>query len=230
MVTIRQLQTLLPDVTTMTIHRDLDELEEIGLLVKMRGGARAAQYEGDPIFAAREHMNIKEKELIAKKALPLITPNSSIFLDAGTTNLALARKLPDYNLTIFTTGANFSYELARLHNASVQICGGSLNRLNLAISGFSTLAMLEKVNIDIAFIGVSGYLDGFTCGKESEMLVKQAVIEKARKSVLLMDASKMGKLMPYTFAALADIAYVITNAALPEAFMRAAAEAGVTVL
>ena len=71
------------------------------------------------------------------------------------------------------------------------MCGGTLNRFNQAVSGQSTLQMLEQINIATAFLGVSGYTDegGFTCGKEDEMLVKRLMIQKAGKKVILMDLS-----------------------------------------
>lgn len=232
MVSIRELQELCPEVTLMTIHRDLDALQNAGALVKIRGGARSVHYSGDPSFSVRERENLAAKELISAKALTLIKAGRSVFFDAGTTNLALIRALPDIDLTIFTTGANFAQELARLARPSINICCGNLNRSNMALSGHNTLAMLESVNVDLAFIGVSGYSPeaGLTCGKESEMLVKRLVIHKARTSVALMDISKIGMLMPFTFSALADFDYVIADGRLPEEVERQAAQGDVIVL
>lgn len=230
-VSIRELQDLCPEVTLMTIHRDLDALQKTGVLVKIRGGARSAYYSGDPSFAVRERENLVAKEQIAAKALTLVGAGRSVFFDAGTTNLTLIRALPDIDLTIFTTGANFAQELARLARPSINICCGNLNRSNMAVSGHSTLDLLESVNIDLAFIGVSGYSPeaGLTCGKESEMLVKRLVISKARTSVALMDISKVGMLMPFTFAELADFDYLVTDGKLPDEIARLAA-AGDTIL
>ena len=103
-VTIKQLQDLFPDVSLMTIHRDLDALSAAGAVVKFRGGARSVRHAGDPEFNVRMRENNPGKSAIARKALELIQPHSAIFLDASTTNLALARILPDMNLNIFTTG------------------------------------------------------------------------------------------------------------------------------
>lgn len=231
-VTIKQLQALFPDVSLMTIHRDLDTLEQSGAVVKFRGGAKTVRHDGDVEFHVRMRENNVGKEAIARKAMTLLQPHSAVFLDASTTNLALAKVLPDINLNIFTTGPSIALELCRLHNPVVTLCCGTMNRNNLAISGQNTLEMLERINIDLAFIGVSGCsVDaGFTCGTESDMLVKRLVIRKARTSVLMCGHEKFSSLMPYTFAALEDVDYVISDIPVSEPFAAAAKAAGVTIL
>lgn len=231
-VSIRQIQQLFPDVSLMTIHRDLDALEEDGYIVKFRGGAKAVRHAGDLEFNVRVGENNAGKNLIARKALELIQPHSSLFLDASTTNLALARSLPDINLNIFTTGPSIALELCRLQNPVVTLCCGTLNRKNLALSGQNTLEMLEKINIDLAFIGVSGCSAeaGFTCGTESDMLVKRLMIERSRTSVIMCTRDKLSCLMPYTFANLADVDYLICDEPLPESFSEAVQKSGVILL
>lgn len=231
-VTIKELQALFPNVSLMTIHRDLDALERIGAVVKFRGGAKSVKLAGDPDFNVRMRENNAGKTEMARKALSLIQPHSSVFLDASTTNLALAKNLPDINLNIITTGPSIALELCRLHNPVVTLCCGTMNRKNLAISGQNTLEMLEKINIDVAFVGVSGCsVDaGFTCGMEGDMLVKSLVIRKARTSVAMCGHEKFSCLMPYTFAQLGDVDYLITDGIVPEAFAVAAKEANVTIL
>lgn len=231
-VTIKELQSLFPEVSLMTIHRDLDALENSGTIVKFRGGAKAVRLTGDPEFNVRMRENNAGKLVIAKKALELIQPHSSVFLDASTTNLALVKNLPDISLNIFTTGPGIALELCRLHNPIVTLCCGTINRKNLALSGQNTLEMLEKINIDLAFIGVSGCsVDaGFTCGTEADMLVKRLVISKARTSVVMCGHEKFSCLMPYTFAKLSDVDYVITDGETPETFVQAAKENNVILL
>ena len=231
-VTIRQLQELFPEVSLMTIHRDLDALEQSGIIVKYRGGARAVRHMGDPEFHERMRANTAGKNIIAQKALTLIHPNTAVFLDASTTNLALAKLLPDINIHVFTTGPSIAMEICRLHDPIVNLCCGTMNRKNLAVSGQNTLEMLEKINIDIAFVGVSGCsVDaGFTCGTESDMLIKRLVIRKARTSVAVCGKEKLSRLMPYTFAEFSEVDYLITDETLPEAFSKAAEEAGLIIL
>ena len=231
-VTIKELQALFPEVSLMTIHRDLDALEKCGAVVKFRGGAKSVRLTGDPEFNVRMRENNAGKLAMARKALELIQPNSSVFLDASTTNLALVKNLPDISLNIFTTGPSIALELCRLHNPVVTLCCGTINRKNLALSGQNTLEMLEKINIDLAFIGVSGCsVDaGFTCGTEGDMLVKHLVINKARTSVVMCGQEKFSCLMPYTFAKLSDVDYLITDGQVPDQFAQAAKENNVILL
>ena len=144
----------------------------------------------------------------------------------------LARALPDINLNIFTTGPNIAIELCKLQNPSITLCCGNLNRKTMALAGQKTLEMLEKINIDLAFIGVSGCsVDaGFTCGTEGDMAVKAMVLRKARTKVIMCDKGKFSRLMPYTFARFSDVDYLISDGAIPEAIVCEAKTNNVTIL
>ncbi len=229
---IKELHALFPEVSLMTIHRDLDALERSGAVVKVRGGAKAVRHAADLGFDVRLEENVDGKSVIARKAMSLIQPHSSIFLDAGTTNLIMARNLPDVSMNIITTGPHVAIELCHLSNPTVTLCCGTINRKNRALSGKNTLEMLEKINIDIAFIGVSGCSaeSGFTCGMESDMLVKQLVIQKARTSVIVCDQTKFSRLMPYTFASFSDVDYLVCDGNVPESIAAAAADCGLKIL
>ena len=233
-VTVKEVNALFPDVSLMTIHRDLEKLEEEGFIVRTRGGAMpVSQSNGtEAKLETRMQSHMRAQRRMARKALKLIQEGSAVFFDAGTSNMALAQTLPDIDLHIFTTGPNIAMELSKLTNPTIHMCGGTLNRSNQAVSGASTLAQLSDINIAIAFIGVSGYTPegGFTCGKEDEMLVKRLVMGKAARKVILMDSSKYGKILPYTFGDVGDADFIVSDNELPEEFVRKAQEADVTVL
>ena len=232
--TIKEINALFPDVSVMTIHRDLAKLEEQRLIIRTRGGAMATNYHGvtEGKLETRMQSNVVEKREMASKALELIYTDSAVFFDAGTSCMALAQNLPDIDLNIFTTAPNIAVELSRLMRPTIHMCGGTLNRANQAVSGASTLAMLENINIATAFIGVSGYTQGggFTCGKEDEMQVKRLIMRKAARKVILMDSSKYGKIFPYMFGKLEDVDYIISDGKLPEEFVKQAEEANVIIL
>lgn len=234
-VTVKEISALFPDVSLMTIHRDLEKPEEEGVILRTRGGAMSPTAGSSPTevkLEARMQTNRKAKREMARKALKLIDPGSAVFLDAGTSSMALAQALPDMDVNIFTTGPNIAMELGRLTIPTIHMCGGTLNRFNQAVSGQSTLKMLEQINIATAFLGVSGYTDqgGFTCGKEDEMLVKRLMMEKAGKKVILMDSSKCGKILPYTFGNIENADCIVSDGGLPREFLDRAEQAGVRVL
>lgn len=213
-VTLEQLSDLFPDISLMTIHRDLTWLQEQGFLIKIRGGARyIANIANEPIFAAREIINKNAKNIIAHKAVKFISGSGSLFIDAGTTTTAFVKLLPDMQLNIVTTGPNIAMELAKNQSMTINMCGGVLNKNNLTLSGDMAMNCIAGINIDTAFIAASGYsgLAGFTCGMESEAQIKRLVIQKSRTVVMLIDSSKFEKLLPYTFANIADCDCIITD-------------------
>lgn len=230
--TIKELRELFPEVSFMTLHRDLSALEQMGIITKYRGGVRSVRQLDDIEFNIRMKENTAGKASMMKKAMKLLHPQSSIFLDAGTSNIILARNLPDMDVNITTISPNVALELCRLKNATVNLCGGTMNPKTLSVSGINTLDLLEKINIDLAFIGVSGcsFDVGFTCGTEADMLIKRLVIQKARTSVALCGTDKLKRLMPYTFAKISDVDYIISDEPMPEDFVKRCEEDGVKIL
>lgn len=230
--TIKEVQALFPDVSLMTIHRDLNALEELGVITKHHGMVKFVRFLDDVDFGVRMGENTPGKLSMVKKAIPLLQPHSSVFLDAGTSNLFLAKNLPDISLNVVTTSPSIALELCKLHNPNVTLCCGTMNRRNMSVSGQNTIEMLKKINIDIAFIGVSGYSEkaGFTCGTESDMLIKRTVIEKARVTVMMCGNEKLDRLMPYTFGDIGDADYFITDGKMSDSVVHRAQKAGTILL
>ena len=102
----------------------------------------------------------------------------------------------------------------------------------MTLTGSAATEMLSHVNIDMAFIVASGYSPegGFTCGRESEALVKREVIRKARTVAMLLDNSKIGGMLPFTFATMEDIDYMITESQVPDTVSEEALRHGVKLL
>ena len=209
------------NISTMTVHRDLDDLSRSGRIVKVRGGAHAIQDEPETIFEVREQENNVSKTIIAQKVVKYIEPNTSIFIDAGTTTLTVAKYMPDINVNIFTVSPNISLELTRVKRPVITECAGTLDRENLMLCGYFTLNILDQINVDMAFMGVSGFSleAGFTCGIQDQMMVKRRAIQRAKKVFVLMDSSKIEKTFPFIFAELKDIDYVVTDKELPAAYV-----------
>ncbi len=230
--TIKEINSLFPDVSLMTIHRDLNVLEQQGIITKHRGMVKFAKYKDDVDFHIRINENNEGKLSMVKKAITLINPSSSVFLDAGTSNLLLAKNLPDIYLNVVTTSPGIALELCQLNKPEVTLCGGAMNKKNMAVSGQNTLEMLHKINIDLAVIGVSGYSAsaGFTCGSEADMLIKKMLIEKARIKIMMCGVEKLERLMPHTFANIKDIDYIITDGELPDYFMEEARRENTIIL
>jgi len=233
-ISLKELSSIFADVSEMTLRRDLLWAEEQGIAVRIRGGAKyqPGVQNREPSYDVRAIENRMAKEKIARLAIPYIKYGGSIFLDSGTTTMALAKLLPDMNLSLLTSGPNIALEASKKNIPDITLTGGSLNRSNLSLSGHVALNSVDGINIDTAFITPSGYTAdaGLTCGNYNEGEMKRLIISKARTVIMLIDNSKIGKMLPFTFAHLEDADIVITDMRPPEELMEKAAASGVTVV
>ncbi len=206
-----KLFALFPDKTPKTIRRDLEYLEQAGAILRSHGKARVnKQFLAQPelYYAERESENVVIKNQLAALAASLVNDRRSIFIDSGTTMMAFAQKLPDINLTVLTAAPNIALTIAgQKPSCSIFLTGGSLNPKTLSCSGYGNTETIKLFNIDIAFMATSGFSThaGFTVGEHFECELKRAVIAKADKVFMLMDSTKIGKSMPFTFARPQDI-------------------------
>lgn len=234
-ISLKELETMFPEVSSMTLRRDIEYFEKQGEAIKVRGGARSMKFittSMEDSFHLRLGENMSAKEKIARCAIELIETGRSLFLDSGTTVLKLAALLPDERHTIITTGPNIALELIKKKKPIVNLVGGMVNRENISISGNQALRFLDDINIDIAFIVPSGLSvkDGFTSGNYPECELKRMVVQKARKVVVLMDTSKLNRSLPFTFSSLENVHTIIADKPLPPDMVAAAESAGIEII
>ncbi len=233
-VSLKELEQMFPNVSSMTLRRDIEYFENQGEAIKVRGGARSMKFittSMEDTFNLRLSENPDAKEKVALAAIELIETGRSLFLDSGTTMLKLASLLPDERLTVTTTGPNIALELVKKSQPIVNIVGGMLNRDNISVSGNQALRQINDINIDIAFIVPSGISaqNGLTSGNYSECELKKLVVQKARKIIVLMDSSKLDKILPYTFADITEVDTIITDKPLPDDINKIVESAGVNI-
>ncbi|MBE6565165.1 MAG: DeoR/GlpR transcriptional regulator [Ruminococcaceae bacterium] len=234
-LSLKELMEKFPNVSSMTLRRDIDYFESQGEAIKVRGGARSMKFittSMEESFNLRLYENMSGKEKIARKAIEMIETGRSIFLDSGTTMLKLATMLPDERLSITTTGPNIALELIKKSLPIINLVGGMLNRDNISVSGTQALNLLDDINIDTAFLVPSGMSaeDGLTSGNYSECELKQFILNKARRVVILMDSSKLGKSLPYTFGDFSKVSAIITDRVLPPDIDAAARAGGAEII
>ena len=199
-----------------TIRRDLNELDKLGKVNKVHGGATLpdSQFRADePTMAAKEELAVAQKQSIALAAVELIQPEDFIFLDAGSTTLAVARCLsgPALKARYVTNGVAHARLLAQ-KGCRVFLPGGLLRPETEAIIGAAALVTLQQYNFTKAFLGANGVaLDaGFTTPDPEEAAVKAAALRRARESWFLVDDSKFAKVYPAVIADLHGGA-ILTN-------------------
>ena len=234
-VSLQELQRLFPNVTIMTLRRDLEYMETINVAKRIRGGAKLiSQFNRDTeeVYSLRETENFPAKNKIAKTAVEVIKKDHSLFLDSGSTCMQLAKIIPDHSMSIITSGPNVALELCRRVDISVTLIGGTINMKNLSVSGMQAMEFIKGVNFETAVLVPSGYSDknGFSCGNYAECELKKEIIRKAKKVVILMDTSKNEKDMPYTFALMKDINVLVTEQEPDETILSRAKENNVAVV
>ena len=231
-VTFAQLKEAFPNVSDMTLRTDLKNLDDNKRIVRIHGGARSVDvvFGTDDFLSRRSIRNVDAKKAIIMKAKELIGPGTSIFLDSGSTTTMLAAELDDQPNLIVTSSISVAMELGGLEKPQVLIPGGFMNRYSMSICGSQGIRELQTMTFDLAFMGVTTYDEGFACNVYEESLLKQTVISKSLKTVVLMDSTKVGKHSTFTFASLKDMDVVISDGALPESFLAACRENNVEVL
>lgn len=198
------------DVSLMTIRRDLEFLNSKGCIERCHGGAVAKTEV--PYF---EKMNSREdeKNLIADKALEFIHDGDCIFLDAGTTNLCLARKLEKFtDLTVITNDLEIAYYINKLQFDLI-MCGGSVQKTTSCILGEYTNELLENMKFDIAFVGAAS-IDGdfeVLTPTESKATYKKTVVRNSQQSFLMVDSSKFNQKAMRKINRLSDYTGIITT-------------------
>ena len=210
-------------VSPVTVRRDLLHLENRGELRRVHGGAVAAETRmEEPLFDDKTAIAAAEKKRIAEAALRLIRPKESIFLDGGSTVLALAALLHDRaDLTVVTNSLRVAVELAGGGPALILI-GGELRRLSQTFVGPLTRFTLDQIHVDRAFMGTIGLTAaaGLPTTDPREAYTKRLIMEHAQEVVLLADRSKIGKVSFARFGGVERIHTLITDKAIPASVSR----------
>ncbi len=221
-------------VSDMTIRRDLEVLEEQGLVKKVHGGAAAVQSQAtnEPGFKAKLTQRELEKDAIVRRAAGFVSAGSAIALSAGTTTWRLARQLvaiPD--ITVVTNSipvADVLYQTGASLRQTVILTGGMRTPSDALVGPFAVSAV-KSLNIDQLFLGVHGMSieRGFTTPNFLEAEIDQALVEAARSIVVVADHTKWDTVGLSTICALSDVDALITDNGLePEARELIAAEVG----
>lgn len=233
-VSFAQLRAAFQEVSEMTLRTDLKALDEERRLVRVHGGAKSVEVVvGTDDFLLRRSLRAApEKAQIARKALGLLRPDMTIYLDSGSTTTGLAHLIPDERYQIFTNSLSCANELLRLTRARVFLPGGFVNRYSQSLCGVHPMQFISGVNFDLALIGTTSYAEksGFSCGMEEEAQLKRAVIAQAERSYVLMDAGKVGLKSTFSFALLDDVDGIVSDDALPGEVVTACRARGVQVL
>jgi DeoR/GlpR family transcriptional regulator of sugar metabolism len=224
-------------VSAVTVHRDLQLLSGEGLLERVRGGARSlpetpAQIETG--WNARLREAAPEKDAIAAAARDLIVDGSTIFIDASSTGLALARAIevrPHADLTLVTNSPAIALGLTA-SSIHVIVAPGELDQHMRVLTGRWTVDFLLELNIAVAFISAAGITleHGLTTSRSALADTLNAACSAAARTVGLFDSSKFRRSSLLTIRSADSLDLIITDDALDPATAAEFRAAGVNLM
>ncbi len=219
-------------VSRMTIHRDLDELENAGLLRKVRGGATiesGTRFESD--FHFRERQGGPAKAAMAEAALDLVEPGMTVMINDGSMAALLGQKLVARRpLTVITNNAAVIDALRGEAGITLIALGGVYSPKFNAFLGKVTEEAIAGLRADIAFISTPA-VTGLEVFHMDEQVVraKRAMMDRARSRCLVVNHTRFGHAALYRLGALAEFDHLITDAPPEGDVSRALNKAGLTL-
>ncbi len=209
-------------VSDMTVRRDLEALDDAGLLNKVHGGATVPHLQSsfEPGFAAKSLRNTAEKEVIARAAAALVPPGSAIGITAGTTTYRFATELESIaDLTIITNSMGVAELLTKTGRSDhTVVLTGGVRTPSDALVGPVAIGALRSLHLDLVFMGVHGMAEhtGFTTPNLLESETNRAFIEAAGDLVVLADHTKWGIIGLSEITGLSGADIVVTDSGLEE--------------
>jgi DeoR family transcriptional regulator, fructose operon transcriptional repressor len=198
----------------VTIRKDLDVLQERGILQRTHGGAILAEdIEKTIPIGQKLGSQVRAKEALAQTAKNLIFDCRTVALDAGSTTLSVARQLKKCDLLVVTNSLLIAREFSSCESGALVLLGGAWRKESSCFIGPQTLAMLDRLNIDIAFLGATGFSaeGGFTCQNSIEAQVKERILKRADRRFIVADSSKYKTKAFSTFASFNQVDGLIVD-------------------
>ena len=222
-VTVEQLAERF-ETSVATIRRELSYLDDAGLLRRTHGGAIQVEpmlYE--PFgrlssFAAQAEVQAAEKRRIGLAAAETIKNGEIVALGAGTTTTQVGRSIHHRKgVTVVTNAINIAMELSHRVDLKIIMTGGFLNKDSFALTGDSSIAAINELFYDRAFVSVDGIHPehGLTSNDAELGAVSRAIIQQSRQTVVVADHSKFGKVGKMVIAPVAKVNLIITDKNAP---------------
>ena len=202
-------------VSEASVRRDLRRLEQQNLLTRTHGGAAASGVLYELPMRYRGGQHHEAKRAIAAAAVALVTSETtSVGLNGGTTTTEVARALTGHpGLRVVTNALNIASELAVRSTIELVVCGGSARPESYELVGPLAEGALATLNLDLVLVGVDGISvdEGFTTHHEVEAHTNHALIDRARRVVVVADSSKLGQVAFARICGLDDVDELITD-------------------
>ncbi|WP_234660650.1 DeoR/GlpR family DNA-binding transcription regulator [Agromyces marinus] len=220
------------NVSASTVRRDLNELQDRGLLERVHGGAAQIDDDIEPLRQQREVSFAAEKRRIGQAAAAHIVQDSTVLITGGTTTEAMLPFLGGIQgLTVLTNSITVVNRLAPMTDIDVIVLGGLLRRQEMSLLGHLTVAAVAEFGIDQVYIGAFGVdpENGITGTNLSETQTDRALSTSAAELIVLADHSKLSRRGPVRLVPNSGIARLIVDDGADELTIARFRQAGVTV-
>lgn len=222
------------DVSSVTIRKDLTELEKEGKLYRSHGKAILINpFTNNRTVNEKEKLNPEEKQAIGLEAAKLITPDDSVVLASGTTIHAFARNLhPLGRLTVVTASLQAAEALAPLDNVDLIQLGGNVRHTSLSVVGKYSMDILKGFSFSKLFLGVDGidFDFGISTTDLREAELNRAMMQAAQKTIVLADSSKFGRRGFAKICNIEDVDMIITDARVASPIRHRCDELGIDLV
>lgn len=232
-VTVAQLSRRLR-VSSVTVRNDLTALAQRGRIVRTHGGAMASNKADHELnFEYRAHLQHAAKQRIGQHAATLVHDGDSIFLDASTTALEVAKAVRSYReLTVITNSLHSAQELVSSPNLTVLMPGGIVRREAFSLVGMWSADLIQQFHIGRAFMGARGFTlqEGLTDVNPDEVALKRAIVNVAKEVIGLIDHSKWNEVALASFCSIERLSILITDRQAPRKLVDQARARGLEVI
>ncbi len=220
-------------ISLNTVRRDITALLARGHIRKTYGGVAALETPGPIPMSVRASKNWDAKQAIGKLAAELVEDGQTIFLDSGSTVLAMLPHLAQRkNVTIVTHGLCAMYETSKCPNLKLISLGGLYSPPTNSFVGISALDALDRLSVDTVFMAATGVSleRGLTNTTYLEAEIKHRVVQRGKKVVLLADHSKFDFVSTISFFDFDKLSAVVTDTLPSPAYLNVIAQHHITLL
>ncbi len=199
-------------VTEMTVRRDLTAMEKGGFLKRYHGGAVLMSNQREMPLSHRIMFDEEEKKALAKKCLPFLNDNMSIFIDSSSTCQYIIPYIASFkNMKIITNSVKALLTASSLHIPCILI-GGDYYEQDMCLIGSIAEQYTRELNVDLAFFATAAYSDDGIISDfdEKQLCIRKIMLKNSMQSVFLCEKNKIGKKMLHTLCRSEDITAVIT--------------------
>ncbi len=221
----------LTGASSVTIRRDLAELEAHGALSRTHGGARQAFTRGSPLpFSSRLDSDLESKQVLAEVAASLVADHESVIVDNGTTCLEVARCLAGRPLTVLALSLHAAAALAARPGVYVTVPGGPVETDSLAMTAAGT-ETVRDIRADVAVIGAcsASSTHGLTSTTFEDAALKRAVLRASSRTILVAGAEKLRRSSTFRFGGPEDLTHLVTTKDAPDDVLAMFRDVGVDV-